>query len=88
MTFFIKFIRPIAGAVGEDFIFMDNNAWPNRARIVNDYLKSETIQHMGWPSSSFSRPEPMKHAWDISFQLVQHFPKIDVDIPYELHSQG
>lgn len=29
------FVRPFAGAVGPDFLFMDDNARPHRARVVD-----------------------------------------------------
>lgn len=32
------YVRPYAGAIGPDFILMDDNARAHRARIVNDYL--------------------------------------------------
>lgn len=35
-----QIIRPTAGNVREDFIFINDNARPNRTRIVNEYLES------------------------------------------------
>jgi hypothetical protein len=35
-------VRPYAGAVGDGFILMDDNARPHRARVVTDYLENET----------------------------------------------
>jgi hypothetical protein len=43
-------VKPYAGAVGDGFILMDDNARPHRARVVTDYLENETIERMEWPS--------------------------------------
>jgi hypothetical protein len=32
-----------AGAVGDGFILMDDNARPHRARVVTDYLENEVV---------------------------------------------
>lgn len=42
-------LRPIAGAVGEEIIFMDDDDQPNKARILNGYLGSVTIQRIKLP---------------------------------------
>ncbi|UYV63858.1 hypothetical protein LAZ67_2005841, partial [Cordylochernes scorpioides] len=46
-----------------NLIFMDDNARPHRARLVNEYLQSENIRRMDWPARS---PDlnPIEHAWD------------------------
>ena len=52
------------GAIGNDFILMDGNARPHRARIVNEYLQQESIERMDWPEKS---PDlnPIDHAWGL-----------------------
>ncbi|XP_061166684.1 uncharacterized protein LOC133175583 [Saccostrea echinata] len=40
------YVRPYAGAVGPEFILMDDNARPHRAREVEQYLLQETIVRM------------------------------------------
>lgn len=61
------FVRPYAGAVGPEFLLMDDNARPHRARVVSRFLEEETIQRMDWPAKS---PDinPIEHAWD----MLQH----------------
>ena len=40
------YVRPCAGAVGENFILMDDNARAHRARITDQYLEQATIVRM------------------------------------------
>ena len=55
------YVRPYAGAVGENFILMDDNACAHRARITNQYLEQATVVRMEWPARS---PDlnPIEHA--------------------------
>ena len=69
------FVRPYSGAVGQDFVPMDDNARPHRARVVTEYLECKGIHRMNWPARS---PDinPIEHVWDIlqrriSARLVQ-----------------
>ena len=45
-------VAPFAEAVGENFTFMDDNARPHRARVVNEFLQDRQIERMVWPASS------------------------------------
>ncbi|GBO09672.1 hypothetical protein AVEN_31530-1 [Araneus ventricosus] len=49
------------GAVGPDFILMDNNARPHRALLVDEFLESEDIHRMDWPARSPDR-NPMERS--------------------------
>ena len=66
-------IRPYAGAVGENFILMDDNARAHRAHITNQYLKQATVVRMEWPARS---PDlnPIEHAWDMLQTAVSSRP--------------
>ena len=44
-------------------IFMDDNARPHRARVVQDYLQQEAIQRLPWPAMSPDM-NPIEHVWD------------------------
>ena len=38
------YVRPFSGAVGDNFVSMDDDARPHRARVVDDYLEDEGIE--------------------------------------------
>lgn len=67
-------VRPFAGAMGPDFVLMDDNARPHRARIVQEYLQQETIERLEWPAMS---PDlnPIEHLWDYLQTCISRRPQ-------------
>ncbi|GFT63976.1 DDE_3 domain-containing protein [Trichonephila clavipes] len=57
-------VRLFRGAMGAEFLFMDDNARPYRANIVDECLQSEHITRMDWPLYS---PDlnPIEHVLDM-----------------------
>ncbi|GFU96262.1 transposable element Tcb1 transposase [Trichonephila clavipes] len=49
---------------GAEFLFMDDNARPHRANIVDECLQSEDIIRMDWPVYSLDL-NPTEHVWDM-----------------------
>ena len=67
------YVRPYAGAVGENFILMNDNVRAHKARITDQYLEQATIVRMEWPARS---PDlnPIEHAWDMLQAAVSSRP--------------
>ncbi|GFX59632.1 dendritic arbor reduction protein 1 [Trichonephila clavipes] len=64
------------GAMGAEFLFMDDNARPHRANIVDECLQSEDITRMDWSAYS---PDlnPIENVWDmLGRRIAAHLPSV------------
>ncbi|GFT21273.1 transposable element Tcb1 transposase [Trichonephila clavipes] len=55
-------VRFFRGALGAEFLFMDDNAHPHHANIVGECLQSEDITRMDWPAY-YPDLNPIEHVW-------------------------
>ncbi|GFT40236.1 transposable element Tc1 transposase [Trichonephila clavipes] len=57
-------VRVFCGPMSAKFLFMDDNARPHRANIVNKCYQLEDITRMDWPAFS-PNLNPVEHVWDM-----------------------
>ncbi|GFU74921.1 transposable element Tcb1 transposase [Trichonephila clavipes] len=57
-------VRLLRGAMGAEFLFMDDNARSHRANIADECLQSEDITRRDWPAYSLDL-NPIEYVWDM-----------------------
>ncbi|GFT74699.1 transposable element Tcb2 transposase [Trichonephila clavipes] len=57
-------VRSFRGAMGAEFLLMDDNTRPPRADIVDTCLQTEDITRMNWPAY-LPNLNPIEHVWDM-----------------------
>lgn len=76
-------IRPIIhllrNDIGENFIFMDDNARPHRTQAVQNALQDGNIRRLDWPAMSPDM-NPIEHMWDYVKRAIRsrNHPPISV----------
>ena len=77
------FVVPYAGAIGDSFLFIDDNARSHWAGLVDDILEVEGIERMQWSACS---PDinPIEHVRDALGMHIADRPAPPTTVP-ELH---
>ncbi|GFU25522.1 transposable element Tcb2 transposase [Trichonephila clavipes] len=68
-VFLEQHVRLFRSAMGAEFLFMDDNACPHCANIVDECLQLEDITHMDWAAYSLDL-NPIEHVWDMLGRLM------------------
>ncbi|GFW39660.1 transposable element Tcb1 transposase [Trichonephila clavipes] len=73
-------IRLFRGAMGAEFLFMDDNARPHRANILNECLQTEDITRVDWPAYS---PDLhlIEQVWDMLGRRIADRQPLPICLP-------
>jgi hypothetical protein len=74
-------VVPYGPFIGEDFVFMHDNARPHIAHCVSLYLDPVGIYRMDWPACS---PDlnPIEHVWDKLGRQIRSRPVVPDNLNY------
>nr|CAH7754651.1 unnamed protein product [Callosobruchus chinensis]CAH7760665.1 unnamed protein product [Callosobruchus chinensis] len=56
-------VQPLRNEIGDQFIFMDDNARPHRTRAVQQTLENGNIARLEWPAI-YRNMNPIEYVWD------------------------
>lgn len=62
-------IYPLRDELGDNFIFMDDNARPHRARTVQEVLEQGDITRLDWPANTPDM-NPIENMWDFVSRAI------------------
>nr|CAH7725600.1 unnamed protein product [Callosobruchus chinensis] len=62
-------VQPLRNEIGDQFIFMDDNARPHRTRTVQHALENRNIARLEWPAMSPGM-NPIEHVWDYASRAI------------------
>jgi len=73
-------VSPFDGAVGKNFILMQNNDWPHTARLLMHYLNQEGIEVMDWPAR-LPDLNPIEHVCDYIYRRISQRQNQPINLP-------
>nr|CAH7720246.1 unnamed protein product [Callosobruchus chinensis] len=62
-------LQPLCNEIGDQFIFMDDNARPHRTRAVKQVLENGNIARLEWPAMSPDM-NPIEHVLDYASRAI------------------